>query len=86
MRRSLAGDTIIPHPDELHDGQAETEDGFRYRMVYIQPSLIQDVLGGAALPFIATGVTSDVRLRAATEALLASMRLPPRRALRIRVT
>lgn len=69
-RDSLPGNTMVLHPDEAHDGQAGTDEGFRYRMLYVAPSLIQDMLGGHALPFIEGGVTSDPRIAAATESLL----------------
>ncbi|TBV03086.1 AraC family transcriptional regulator [Phytopseudomonas dryadis] len=70
MRHSLPGKTIVLHPDELHDGEAGTAEGFHYRMVYIEPALIQRVLGGRPLPFIANGLSDDPRLYAATETLL----------------
>lgn len=70
QRNSLPGNTIVLHPDEAHDGQAGSEAGFRYRMVYIEPTLFQDVLGGRALPFLDGGVTTDPRLAAATATLL----------------
>ncbi|TKB64563.1 MAG: AraC family transcriptional regulator, partial [Mesorhizobium sp.] len=41
-RQSLPGQIIILHPDELHDGGAGTEDGLRYRMLYLEPSLMLD--------------------------------------------
>ncbi|WP_175903358.1 AraC family transcriptional regulator [Burkholderia seminalis] len=70
QRASLPGNTIVLHPDEAHDGQAGTSEGFRYRMIYVEPALFQEVLGGRALPFIEGGVTTDPRLAAATETLL----------------
>nr|WP_235879226.1 AraC family transcriptional regulator [Burkholderia sp. USMB20] len=69
-RDSLPGNTIVLHPDEAHDGQAGTCEGFRYRMIYVEPALFQDVLGGQALPFLEDGVTTDPRIAAATETLL----------------
>ncbi len=69
----LPGTTMVLHPDELHDGEAGTEAGFHYRMMYIEPALIQQILGGQPLPFIQQGVSSDPRLAAATEALLRSL-------------
>jgi AraC-like DNA-binding protein len=69
-RDSLPGNTIVLHPDEAHDGQAGTAEGFRYRMVYVEPALFQQVLGGRGLPFLEGGVTTDPRLAAATETLL----------------
>ncbi|SDA54775.1 MULTISPECIES: AraC family transcriptional regulator [unclassified Janthinobacterium] len=69
-QNSLPGNTMVLHPDEAHDGQAGSEEGFQYRMIYVQPSLFQDVLGGQALPFLEGGVSSDARVAAATAALL----------------
>jgi AraC-like DNA-binding protein len=64
-RVSLPGEIIVLHPDELHDGGAGTEEGLRYRILYIEPSLLQKGLGkGAwALPFVADPVVSDTALR-----------------------
>ncbi len=73
MRHSLPGSTIVLHPDEVHDGEAGTEAGFRYRMVYVPPALIQQILGGRTLPFIETGIATDARLYAASSALLHGM-------------
>jgi AraC-like DNA-binding protein len=67
---SVAGHTMVLHPDEPHDGQAGTGEGFRYRMLYVDPALIQAILGGRALPFVDGGVTTDPRVSRATEALL----------------
>jgi len=75
-RHSLPGATIVLHPDEAHDGEAGTESGFQYRMMYIEPALIQQMLGGQALPFIKTGLSNDPRLFAATGALLRSLDCP----------
>lgn len=72
-RHSLPGGTIVLHPDEAHDGQAGTGDGFHYRMIYVEPALIQQILGGQALPFIRDGITADPRLHAATLPLLQGM-------------
>jgi len=79
LRHSLPGRTIVLHPDEVHDGHAGTEAGFHYRMVYLEPALLQQALGGAALPFIEGGISADPRLYAATEALVRRMdrRLDP---------
>ncbi|WP_119422926.1 AraC family transcriptional regulator [Desertibaculum subflavum] len=63
----LAGQVYVLHPDELHDGHAGTEAGFRYRGIYIAPDLVRDALGqpGWALPFYAAVVSDDRRLAAA---------------------
>ncbi|SAL10276.1 AraC family transcriptional regulator [Caballeronia peredens] len=70
LRHSVAGHTMVLHPDEPHDGQAGTGEGFRYRMLYVDPALIQAILGGRPLPFIEGGVTTDPRVSRATQALL----------------
>ncbi|MGF6160753.1 AraC-like DNA-binding protein [Pseudomonas sp. 2725] len=75
-RHSQPGATIVLHPDEAHDGEAGTESGFQYRMMYIEPALIQQMLGGQPLPFIKTGLSNDPRLFAATGALLRSLDYP----------
>jgi AraC-like DNA-binding protein/quercetin dioxygenase-like cupin family protein len=62
VRNSLPGGTVVLHPDEKHDGQAGAEGGFRYRLIYVQPAAIQEVLGGRALPFIDGGLSADARL------------------------
>ncbi|OSM95532.1 AraC family transcriptional regulator [Lonsdalea britannica] len=72
-RQSLAGHTMVLHPDEIHDGEAGTADGFHYRMIYIEPSSIQKILGGQPLPFIQGGTSTDPRLITATESLLRGM-------------
>ena len=75
-RHSQPGATIVLHPDEAHDGEAGTESGFQYRMMYIEPALIQQMLGGQPLPFIKTGLSNDPRLFTATGALLRSLDCP----------
>tara|TARA_B100001105_G_scaffold246562_1_gene230381 strand:+ start:370 stop:1266 length:897 start_codon:yes stop_codon:yes gene_type:complete len=72
QRDSLPGHSLVLHPDEPHDGQAGTDEGFHYRMVYIEPALIQAALGGRPLPFVEGGVSTDARLSAAVIALLAA--------------
>ena len=73
LRHSLPGGTLVLHPDELHDGMAGTEAGFHYRMIYIDPAAIQQVLGGKPLPFIAGGLSGDPRLFRATEPFMQAM-------------
>lgn len=52
----LPGQCHILHPDELHDGGAGTDAGFRYKITYVDPWLIQNALGGRPLPFVANPV------------------------------
>jgi AraC-like DNA-binding protein len=55
-RHCLPGQCLILHPDELHDGEAGGDEGFGYRIIYLDPALIQRALGGRPLPFIADPV------------------------------
>ncbi|MBB5505643.1 AraC family transcriptional regulator [Paraburkholderia atlantica] len=77
LRTSLPGQTMVLHPDEAHDGQAGTQEGFRYQMIYVHPAAIQEVLGGRPLPFVEGGVTNDPRLLEATKTALRQMRGDP---------
>lgn len=52
QRYCRAGQCHILHPDEVHDGSAATDIGASYRIVYIDPSLIQRAVGGRSLPFV----------------------------------
>lgn len=47
LRNSLAGNTMVLHPDEAHDGQAGTDEGFQYRMIYVEP--VQERCGPGCL-------------------------------------
>lgn len=76
MTHSLPGRTMVIHPDEVHDGWAGSEEGFKYRMIYVEPALIQQVLGGKPLPFIPGGLSSDPWLYRASEVLLQSLDCP----------
>src|SRR5215467_4349847 len=49
-RASLRGQVIVIHPDEAHDGHAGVPTGFAYRMLYLDPSLVQRALGAAGTP------------------------------------
>ena len=61
---SLPGHAMVLHPGESHDGQAGTAEGFRYRMLYLEPSRIRDALHGLIghLPFAALPVCEHARL------------------------
>ena len=56
LRHCLPGEWHVLHPDELHDGAAGTDEGFAYRIVYLDPALVQEALGGIPLPFVADPV------------------------------
>ncbi|QKH39851.1 AraC family transcriptional regulator [Achromobacter pestifer] len=40
-----SGSVVLMNPDELHTGRAETEGGWRYRMVYLDPDVVARVTG-----------------------------------------
>jgi len=42
-----SGSVVLMNPDELHTGRAETEGGWRYRMVYIDADVVARVTGEA---------------------------------------
>ena len=52
----LPGQCHVLHPDELHDGMAGTGEGFAYRILHVDPALLQLALGGGPLPFVANPV------------------------------
>jgi AraC-like DNA-binding protein len=59
-RASLAGQVMVIHPDETHDGHAGIPRGFAYRMIYLEPALVQRALRGAhAPPFVPEVVADD---------------------------
>lgn len=70
-RRCLPGEWHVLHPDETHDGAAGTESGFAYRILYVDPSLVQRALGGRPLPFVPDPV---VRRNGRTAALASWLR------------
>jgi AraC-like DNA-binding protein len=75
---SLAGNAMVLHPDEVHDGRAGAESGFHYRMLYIEPRLISGALRDRsyALPFLKFAVSSDPALLAALDMALADLTRP----------
>ncbi len=64
------GSVILLHPDELHDSRAGNDHGVHFRLAYIAPSLIQQILGGRPLPFVPSGVPADPALHLVARALL----------------
>ncbi len=73
-QRSTAGEVFVLHPDEVHDGHAGTSAGFRYRILYLQPRLVQDALGTTrSLPFVRDAVSRNARLMRAIVPALADL-------------
>jgi AraC-like DNA-binding protein len=56
-RASRAGQVLVLHPDETHDGHAGTDGGFAYGMVYLDPALVEGT------PFVADVVANDPVMR-----------------------
>lgn len=74
----MPGQVFVLHPDETHDGRAGTIAGFRYRILYVEPRLIQDALGdaGCSIPFVRDPVSNDKRLAAAIMPALDDLEMP----------
>jgi len=74
-RHSMPGNIIVIHPDEMHDGAAGTDDGLRYRMLYLEPALALQSLGNrqGALPFVNDPVIADPALHDALAAALGNL-------------
>ncbi|BBK44498.1 AraC family transcriptional regulator [Allostella vacuolata] len=76
---SRPGNAILLHPDELHDGRAGAPGGFRYRMLYVEPRLIQAAGGhpAGALPFVREAISTDPRVIAILAAAFADLDRAP---------
>lgn len=75
-RQCLPGQWHILHPDETHDGAAGTDEGFVYRILYLDPALVQEALGGRPLPFVADPVVPRRNLDPSLSTWLADIDLP----------
>jgi AraC-like DNA-binding protein len=75
-RRGLPGQLHFLHPDEIHDGFSGTAEGFGYRILYVDPWLVQASLGGRRLPFVGEPVQNPAPPTAALTALLAGIDEP----------
>jgi AraC-like DNA-binding protein len=78
---STPGEVTVLHPDELHDGHAGTEEGFGYRMLYVEPALIFEAVRTlygrpCSLPFVRAPVALNPKLAAAITGAFASTREP----------
>ena len=75
---SAAGQVMVLHPDEAHNGRAGVVEGFRYRMIYVAPHLIAAALGGRArhLPFLREPVSREPHLVAALRLALGDIDQP----------
>lgn len=64
---------VLMHPDVLHTGRAETQAGWRYRMIYIEPEVLHAVAGDAAWWFDDAVVERDRSRARRLNRVLASM-------------
>jgi AraC-like DNA-binding protein len=62
LRTSAAGQVMVIHPDEAHDGHATVDAGFAYRMLYVDPAAVSAALEGAPPPFVREVVADDLVL------------------------
>jgi AraC-like DNA-binding protein len=69
----LPGQIHVLHPDELHDGGPATDAGFSYRILYVEPELVRDALGGDPLPFVAEPVHDRMPAAAGLHPLLSEL-------------
>ncbi|HJV24628.1 MAG TPA: AraC family transcriptional regulator [Aromatoleum sp.] len=64
---------VMMNPDILHTGRAETEGGWRYRMIYIEPDVLAEVSGEPHWWFSGAVVDNDRTRARNLSALLASL-------------
>lgn len=76
QRCCLPGQLHVVHPDETHDGGPATAEGFGYRILYVEPALVQAALGGRRLPFVAEPVQDFSPPTAALRGLLEDIDAP----------
>ena len=72
VHASTPGQVVVLYPDEIHDGRAGTDDGFGYRILYVEPALLAEAvraLRGRSypLPFVSEPVSTNVMLSRAIE-------------------
>ena len=75
--RSTPGEVVVLHPDEAHDGYAGTEEGFGYRIVYVDPARISEASAAVSgrprpLPFVRCPVLKSARLAKTIETAFGS--------------
>jgi hypothetical protein len=69
---SVPGQVAVLYPDEIHNGRAGSDDGFGYRIIYVEPALLAEavrILRGRAypLPFVREPVSTNSTLSHAIE-------------------
>jgi len=73
---SMPGNVIVLHPDEVHDGGAGTDEGLRYRMLYLPPEKMMQA-GHKSLPFSKHPVIEDEAFRLCLIEVLANLESEP---------
>jgi AraC-like DNA-binding protein len=73
VHASIRGQVVVLYPDEVHDGRAGSDEGFGYRIVYVEPFLLTDALRTLrgrpySLPFVKEPVSNNAMLSRAIEA------------------
>lgn len=75
LHASLRGDVILFNPDEAHDGQRGTQEGFGYAMLYVDPQVMHECRDpGAGIDAALHFSAPVVRDRAMGAALLRAIR------------
>ena len=72
VRASTPGQAVVLYPDEIHDGRAGTDDGFGYRILYVEPALLADAVRALRgrpypLPFVSEPVSTNATLARAVD-------------------
>src|SRR6185437_1943955 len=86
QRYGRPGQYHVLHPDEIHDGGPGTETGFSYRIVYVDPALVQSALGGRTLPFVADPIIGSGVLDGALPSALWRLDEPIENIARVEIT
>jgi len=72
VHASTPGQVVVLYPDEIHDGRAGTDDGFGYRILYVEPALLAEAVRALRgrpypLPFVNEPVSTNATLSQAIE-------------------
>ncbi len=72
VHASTPGQVTVLYPDEIHNGRAGTDDGFGYRILYVEPALLADAVRALRgrpypLPFLNEPVSANATLSQAIE-------------------
>jgi AraC-like DNA-binding protein len=66
------GQVVVLYPDEVHNGRAGTDEGFGYRIIYVEPIRLTEALRAlrgrsVPLPFVSESVSTNARLSRAVD-------------------